>query len=154
MQKLLFSRVVSSVRQLICGSALSRIVPTEKFVSKLIWNLWISYWWVVYCPCSLALSGAATITFFYSLGEHGLQTALMVFFLPYDNMIWIWVNVCDSFIVFKPWRSSSIQQIYVESSFWPAFAGVYDHFWIVFLLINCTIWLWGHHLICFHRLCT
>jgi len=35
------------------------------------------------------LSGAATITFFYSLGEHGLQTALMVFFLPYDNMIWI-----------------------------------------------------------------
>jgi hypothetical protein len=24
------------------------------------------------------LSGAATITFFYSLGEHGLQTALLV----------------------------------------------------------------------------
>jgi hypothetical protein len=29
-------------------------------------------------PCSMALSGAATITFFYSLGEHGLQTALLV----------------------------------------------------------------------------
>jgi len=28
---------------------------------------------------SLALSGAATITFFYSLGEHGLQTALMYY---------------------------------------------------------------------------
>ncbi|OEL26904.1 hypothetical protein BAE44_0012071 [Dichanthelium oligosanthes] len=28
---------------------------------------------------SLALSGAATITFFYSLGEHGLQTALLYY---------------------------------------------------------------------------
>jgi MFS family permease len=36
---------------------------------------------------SLALSGAATITFFYSLGEHGLQTALMVCFFELTSAI-------------------------------------------------------------------
>lgn len=53
----------------------------EEFLSELIWisEYFADAWFTA--PCSLALSGAATITFFYSLGEHGLQTALLVSFL-------------------------------------------------------------------------